>query len=339
MLLPSLDRQVITSWRKRALNRRPSGPRIAVVGPCQSFGVAYAMKLLDLEAEIDRFSIVSKSWTDTKMLARTLETYDYVFCQDFAPGYIRGGGSSETLRSELRKGIWFPLLIFTAYHPDLILVFDPTKRNSLVHCGTGHCHSALVFFAYRAGLPVEAALRLFRREVYEALGYFDVWEGAAAALIEQGRQYGLDLGADFVRWTNRGCFMYSVNHPKPYVMYDIARMLLRSVGRPSGPIDFDTYAVDDIVRGYVFPVYPEIAEFYGVSGSYIFKASHYRLSKTLGRFWDLPGYIQHCYEVYARHRPEQLADYRVKDWLADEATSKFLCDAAGAAERPVPAAA
>ena len=339
MLVSSLDRQVIASWRKRALKRRPSGPRIAVVGPCQSFGVAYAMRLLDLEAEIDRFSIVSKSWTDIKTLARTLETYDYVFCQDFAPGYIRGGGSSQTLRGELRKGIWFPLLIFTAYHPDLILVFDPTQRNRLIHCGTGPCHSALVFFAYRAGLPVEAALRLFRREVFEALGYFEVWQGSAAAMLEQGRQYGLDLEADFVRWTKRGCFMYSVNHPKPYVMYDIARMLLRGVGRPSGPVAFDTYAVDDIVRGYIFPVYPEIAEFYGVSGSYIFKASQHRLSKDLGRFWDLPGYIEHCYGVYGRHRPEQLADYRVKHWLADDATSKFLRDAASAPQRPIAAAA
>jgi hypothetical protein len=330
MLVSSLDRQVIGSWRKRALKRRASGPRIAVVGPCQSFGVAYAMRLLDLEAEIDRFSIVSKSWTDTKALARTLETYDYVFCQDFAPGYIRGGGSSETLRNELRKGIWFPLLIFAAYHPDLILIYNPTQRNRLIHCGTGPYHSALVFFAYRAGLSVEAALRLFRREVFEAVGYFDVWQGSATAMLEQGRQYGLDLGADFVRWTRRGCFMYSVNHPKPYVMYDIARMLLRRVGRPSEPIEFDTYAVDDIVRGYIFPVYPEIAESYGASGSYIFKASHYRLSKDLGQFWDLPGYIEHCYGVYGRHRPEQLADYRVQYWLKDETTTELLRDFGGA---------
>jgi hypothetical protein len=149
-------------------------------------------------------------------------------------------------------------------------------------------------------------------------------------MLEQGRQYGLDLGADFVRWTRRGCFMYSVNHPKPYVMYDIARMLLRRVGRPSGPIEFDTYAVDDIVRGYIFPVYPEIAESYGASGSYIFKASHYRLSKDLGQFWDLPGYIEHCYGVYGRHRPEQLADYRVQYWLKDETTTELLRDFGGA---------
>src|SRR5947209_1148836 len=163
MLVSSLDRQVIASWRKRALKRRPSGPRIAVVGACQSFGVAYAMKLLDLEAEIDRFSVISKSWTDIKTLARTLETYDHVFCQDFAPGYVRGG-ASDALRDELRKGVWFPSLIFTAYHPDIILIFDESKGNTLVNCPTGPYHSALVFFAYRAGLPVEAAMRLFHRD-------------------------------------------------------------------------------------------------------------------------------------------------------------------------------
>src|SRR5436305_4458066 len=142
MLVSSLDRQVIASWRKKALKRRPSGPRIAVVGNCQSFGIAYAMKLLDLEAEIDRFSIVAKSWTDVKTLARTLETYDYVFSQNFAPGYVRGG-ASDALRNELRGGIWFPSLAFGAYHPDLILVFDRSKGNRLVNGPTGPYHSAL----------------------------------------------------------------------------------------------------------------------------------------------------------------------------------------------------
>jgi hypothetical protein len=336
MLLSSLDRQVLVSWRDRALKPRPSGPRVAVVGNCQSFGIAYAMKLLDLEAEVARFSVVSKSWTDVKTLARTLKTYDYVFAQDFAPGYLRGG-ASDVLRHELRGSIWFPSLVFTAYHPDLILIFDASKGNQLLNCPTGPCHSALAFFAYRAGLPVEAALRLFRHEVFAALGYFEVWQGAAEALLEQGRQFGLDLRGEFLRWARHGCFMYSVNHPKPYVLYDIARLLLRAVGRPSGAIDFDTYAVDDIVRGYVFPVYPEIAEFYGISGSYIFKTSHYKLARSLGRFWDLPGYVEDCYRIYARYRPDQLVNDRVQGWLDDAATSKLLRQFAGAPGRLVAA--
>ena len=338
MLLSSLDRQILASWRDRALKRRPAGPRIAVVGNCQSFGVAYAMKLIDLEAEVDRFSIVSKSWTDIKTLARTLETYDYVFCQEFAPGYVRGG-SSAVLHEEMRGGTWFPSLIFTAYHPDLIFVADPTKGNKLLYSPTGPYHSGLAFFAYRAGLPVEAALRLFDREVFEAIGYFDVWGPASEALLQQGEQFGIDISAEFLRWARRGCFMYSINHPKPHVLYDMARILLGRVGRPNRPIDFDTYSVDDIVRGYVFPVYPEIADFYGIPGSYIFKTSHYNLSKTLGRFWDLRGYVQDCYRLYAQHKPEQLANDRVQAWLDDSDTSNLLREFAGVPSRRLAAAA
>jgi len=221
------------------------------------------------------------------------------------------------LQNELGDAVWFPSLAFSAYHPDLILMSDPTRGNQLVNCATGPYHSTLALFAYRAGWPAEAALRLYRREVFAALGYFQVWRGAAETLLDQGRQFGLDLSADFLRWANRGCFMYSINHPKPHVLYDIARKLLRGVGLTSEPIDFDTYAVDDIVRGYVFPVYPEIAEFYGVSGSYIFKPSQYKLSKSLGKFYDLPGYVGDCYRIYAEHRPEQLVNERVQGWLND----------------------
>jgi hypothetical protein len=314
------------------LKRQASGPRIAVVGNCQSFGIAYAMRLLDLEAEVAQFSIVSKSWTDMRTLARTLQTYDHVFAQDFAPGYLRGG-ACDVLQNELGGAVWFPSLAFSAYHPDLILISDPTRGNHLVNCATGPYHSALAFFAYRAGLPAEAALRLFRREVFDALGYFQIWQGAADALLEQGHQFGLDLRSDFLRWARRGCFMYSINHPKPHVLYDIARLLLRGVGRSHAPIDFDTYAVDDIVRGYVFPVYPEIAEFYNVSGSYIFKTSHYRLSHGLGKFWNLPGFLSDCYRIYAEHRPEQLVNGRVQGWFEDAEISGFLHDVAGVERR------
>jgi hypothetical protein len=118
----------------------------------------------------------------------------------------------------------------------------------------------------------------------------------------------------------------------------MARILLGRVGRPNRPIDFDTYSVDDIVRGYVFPVYPEIADFYGIPGSYIFKTSHYNLSKNLGRFWDLRGYVQDCYRLYAQHKPEQLGNDRVQAWLDDSDTSNLLREFAGAPRRLAAAA-
>jgi hypothetical protein len=179
--------------------------------------------------------------------------------------------------------------------------------------------SALAFFAYRAGLPAEAVLRLFRREVFAALGYFQLWRGATDALLEQGRQFGLDLSADFLRWANRGCFMYSAGRASRSTSTP-TRSTISCAATPSRS-------------------YPEIAEFYGVSGSYIFKASHYQLSKGLGKFWDLPGYISDCYRIYAEHRPEQLVNERVQGWLLDASASKLLRDFAAAPASSVAAAA
>src|SRR5947209_12960126 len=118
MVLTLLDRRVIASLRDKKLRRPGAGPRIAVVGNCQSFGVAYAMKLLNLDATVHRFPVIFKSWINVKTLARALKLYDYVFLQPFPPGLVRGG-SSEPVLAELNGVVTYPSLIFTGYHPDL----------------------------------------------------------------------------------------------------------------------------------------------------------------------------------------------------------------------------
>ena len=85
--------------------------------------------------------------------------------------------------------------------------------------------------------------------------------------------------------------------------------------------------------------YPEIAEFYGVSGSYIFKPSQYKLSKSLGKFYDLPGYVSDCYRIYAEHRLGQLVNERVQGWLDEPSTSRLLRDFAACTGSSVAAAA
>ena len=60
------------SWRRRLLKKDSGGPRIAVVGNCQSFGIAYGMKVLNPESTVHRFTIVRPGWTNLDMLERTL---------------------------------------------------------------------------------------------------------------------------------------------------------------------------------------------------------------------------------------------------------------------------
>jgi hypothetical protein len=329
MLLSLLDRRVIASLRDRSLRRPDAGPRIAVVANCQSFGIAYAMKLLNLDATVHRFPVLFKSWTNVKTLVRTLKLYDHVFFQPFGSGYVRGG-SSEPILAELKDAVLLPTIIFTGFHPDQIYIPDRPNREETINGPLGPYHSALALFAYLAGLPVDSALRLFRREVFDTVGYFDVWNGASEALLKEGQKFSLDFSEDLLRWTRRGCFMYSSIHPKPYVFFDFARQLMRKAGVPTRPVNFDDYAVDDLVRGVVYPVYPEIGEFYGIPGSYVFKGANFSLGLGLGEFWDLRQFVSECYRVYAKYQPNQLTNERVQGWLDDPQTVNFLREVARA---------
>ena len=82
-MLSEIDHQLLHVWVRRLLGREKGAPRIAVVGNCQSFGIAYGMKLLIPHAHVDRFTIVRKGVTTLDMLAKTLAGYDHVFSLEF----------------------------------------------------------------------------------------------------------------------------------------------------------------------------------------------------------------------------------------------------------------
>jgi hypothetical protein len=321
--LSSLDRRVAATLKEGAPKQSGSGPRIAIVGECQSFGVAYAAQLLNLDATVHRFPVHLKSRTDLRTLASALRLYDHVFLQAFPDGVVRGG-SSDYLRDQFPGAIFVPSLIFTAYHPDSIFIADQASGGATVAGPIGPYHSAIILFAYRAGLSADAALRLFEREVFEALGYFDVWDAASREFLKGAEAESLDLSADFLRWTRRGCFMHSINHPMLHVLYDITRHLFDKAGVPTSRIDVGRYVVDDLVFGPVYPVYPAIAEYYGIEGSYLFKGAYFDFENGVGNFWDLPRFVRDCYRVYAQYKPSQLANERVQGWLDDAEIASFL---------------
>jgi hypothetical protein len=324
MFLSNLDQRVLATLKDNILGRAKPGPRIAVLGNCHSLDIAYAMKLLNVSATVHRYPIQGKSKITGKMLVRALRTYDHVFLQDFGEGLIPGG-SSDLLSRELANAIKYPTLLFGAYHPDAIFVQDRSKGDTFVWGALGQHHSAIALFAYRAGITAQDALQLYDREVFETLGYFDVWPAASAQLLALAKSYSLDLSSDFLRWARRGCFMFTINHPKPHVFFDLARRLLGRVGIGGEAVDFDNYALDDLARDVVFPVYPAIAEHYGISGAYVFKAAQYSPGGlNIGGFWDLPGFVRESYRVYVRHKADDLTNERVQGWLNDREISAFL---------------
>ncbi len=323
-MLSELDKQLYHFWRRRFQKKHHGAPTIAVVGNCQSFGIAYGMKLLNPQARVDRFTIVRKGLANVDQLAKALATYDHVFSIDFPAGFLRGGGSHVDLRARLPGVHSVPSLVFTGYHPDLVYILDPTANGQPVEGPLGPYHSAIALYAYLRGMSLEQTQALFAGNVYEALGYFDLWAPAATEFVALGKASGLDLSTDFLRWSRGAPFMYSINHPKPFVLFDLARKLLKKAGVATydGPLDF--YAVDDVVLGAVYPVYPEVAERYGQEGAYLFKKTNLHLDMTVGEFLDLPGFLAGEFAAFARHTPAQLVTPRTQGWLADSETGRLF---------------
>jgi Polysaccharide biosynthesis enzyme WcbI len=332
-MLSQIDKQILRAHLLPRVNKllgRASGggPRLAVVGNCQSYGIAYAMKVLAPSAQIDHYSVVHKTLANIERLAKTLQSYDRVFLQNFPAGIVKGG-DYEDLLQRLTKVTRMPSLLFAAFQPDMVYLLDATRGHKPLHGPLRPYHSALAVFAFRVGLSLQEANALFNDNVFATVGYYDIWNDSARELIEESKSYfGFDFSSDLMNWSRRGVFMYSIVHPKPYVLATVARRLLETTRILIENENFDDYAIDDLARSEIFPVYPEIAARLGVNGGYLFKRGNFHISDGVGEFLTLPKFLAGSYAVYKRARPEQIANPRIDAWLSDQALASRLVELA-----------
>jgi len=328
-MLSQIDKQILRANLPPSLKKllgRPSagGPRLAVIGNCQAYGLAYAMKVLKPSAEVDHYSAIGKTIANMERLGKTLQGYDRVFVQNFPAGIVKGG-DYESLLGRLPRATRAPSVVFAAFQPDLIYLLDATRGNHPLNGPLRAYHSALAVFAFRANLSLREANALFNDNVFATVGYYDLWDASAREFIEDGKSYfGFDFSGDLMNWSRRGIFMYSLVHPKPYVLATVARRLLETTKIPIENENFDDFAIDDLARSEIWPVYPEIAVRFGVRGGYLFKRGNFHTSQGVGEFLNLPQFLAQSYAVYKRARPEQLIHPRVEAWLQDPELSARL---------------
>jgi hypothetical protein len=319
-------------WRASQIGKRRTGsPRIFVIGVCQAGSIAKAMRFLLPDAQVDFASAftAAKRFPKVSDLLAHAERYDAVFTSLYLP--IKGGGAIEALRARPNVRV-IPTIVFSAYHPDSVYVGvqDPSTLRGFVCGPMGASHSAVTLFSYLAGHSQEQALRLFSAPVFERLGYFDFWNESVSGLVGLGEAAGYPLDTHLTRWARRGCFMHSINHPKLHVVADLARGLLTRAGIPYEACDLDAFLPDDLGGQGSWPVYPEIAEHYGVPGSALFfKAETPRTGPA--RTMTRAAFVAESYAGYDRRRREDLTCPRVQAWRDDPATVEFLREAAGRA--------
>lgn len=306
------------------------GPRIVVIGNCQAVGTAQALRLMlpDARVETQPIAYLKRRFRDLDGLAQHLRDADHIVSHFFPVGFLPGG-NALALQKRLPRLRLFPTIVFPAFHPDIVYVGDVAglRLSKLVHGPMGASHSAIALCGFLEGLSVAATLGLYTGAVFDRLGYDRAWEEGAAYLLKSARDLDFGLEQELARWSRRGCFMHDASHPKLPVLGDIARRLALEAGLRPLDLKVEDYLPDTLVDEAMWPVYPAIAERYGVPAQ-----SRFRARPVKGRpprLLDLPSFVTESFSAYARLPRERLAAARVAAWRQDPAIRTLFASARG----------
>ncbi|MCJ2013470.1 WcbI family polysaccharide biosynthesis putative acetyltransferase [Methylobacterium sp. J-076] len=307
-----------TAWRTRSREAPPrTGPSIAIIGNCQARALGQAMRLFAPRSPVRYVSMgtLKREHGHLDTLARTLHGHDHVFSQAFPEGLIPGGGSARLREIEPRLTL-VPSIVFSAFHPDMVYAGASSDLAALKLAPSplGQYHSAIVLTAHRLGLDAGRTAALFREEVFARLGYLDRWEPAVHELTAAAAQVGFALDRELTRWARRGAFMHLMNHPKAFVVGDIAKRLLRETGIEPEAVEVEDYLGDELAHDVIWPVYPPIAAQFGLTGSYLFKTK--ARGGAFPALYDLPGFVAASFALYDGMSGADLHSQRVEAWLA-----------------------
>jgi len=256
--------------------------RIGVLGNCDTAGMAAALRSLMTGSEIVALTPPGGA-TERKVWAAELPNkVELVLVNNT----VFKGWAGELLEPQPVQIRRYPTSIFSAFHPDCCYV-GIKSTNSLIHPAY---NSALCVAGFVHGVSQEQVVPLFCSEVFEQLGFYDGWAPSVKRLQGEFAESGLDFRPYYLKVKRLGAFMHSINHPKVDAVITMARFLAIELGAGSEALETPT-AVGDSLAGLDWPLYPEIAEFYGLRGGYVWKMD--------GQIMGLNAFVARSFARYA----------------------------------------
>jgi hypothetical protein len=311
--------------------RSPSLRNMLVLGNCQARPIAACLRAMNGEVAFTALELplhlVSGLFAEKARLYQALSQYDRILLQAYLVAPVIG--HFPDLATKVQR---FPIVDFSAFHPDLVYV---GVRGQAQHLSgpLSHYHSAIALWAYLRELTPVDTVSLFCERTYEALGYFNYWEASRQSLLDESAATGVVLGEALDRWQRAGCFMHSINHPKLHVCADVAAKLLVLLELPSHPVAA-SFLRDEFTDGAAWPVYPEIGQRLGIEGSYFFKIETglcppERPVIGLG----LREFVEGSFEAFGKHPRADLRCERLRSGVFQE-LDRLLISAASSPARP-----
>jgi hypothetical protein len=243
--------------------------RIGLHSNCQIGGLTASLRALLPDAVIVAYPMARNLPPEVEMArAAELSACDHLLT--IGAGDEHGRLSTAALHRTARHLLVLPGFAFSGFHPDQCYVRDQGRELASV---TGGYQSRIAIAGYLGGLSVPDTVRLYNQLVFSRLGYFAAYAEQCVLLAESWSRFGMDAPGLLAGWRERGCFAHTGNHPKIFVLLDMARGACARMGiTPGNPdVDADTLP-DNLARGPLHPVFPEIARAIGVAPEGCFSA-------------------------------------------------------------------
>lgn len=306
-----------------------SDMKIIIIGNCLSLAISTAIRSIVPVAEVVNLHFqtpdIVKGFEDhcesASFVFAQLGLDENIYPDEFASAVERFGAANP------QKVFRYPRVVFSGFHPDCVYTWSrdggPPPPSEFAY------HSAIAVEAFRRGFDVEKTVALFNESTFEALGYFDYYEPSLAALTAECARAGLPHDVFPRKWIGKA-FMYSINHPRMYVAFDLAEHLLRCAGIPLPAIHPEREVPDTFFYGPIWPVYPEIAKRLKVQGGYFFMPPTDYQPNARHEVCDLRRFIERSFETYrtldfdqvALSQPTTTQFNQIESELFDEA---FAC--------------
>jgi GSCFA family/Polysaccharide biosynthesis enzyme WcbI len=293
---------------------RPPGKKFLLLGNCQTRALARLIPSLVAGAEAIEIhytpQLLEKLSYRDEHLSKLIEESTLILSHphDDLLELLRQNFPSASAKIRL-----FPRIFFAAFHPDAEYVAD--SHGIQLFGPMSAYHSSIAFFAWTHHLSKAETLRLFCEDTYSKLGYFDYWPLSVQVLVEEGARADISMEPLIEKWTRQGCWMYSMNHPKLFVLADIARIVLTRAGLDVLP-GVEEYAYDELKNDYVWPLYPEIGKRLNLEGHYLFKrAAPREVFDVSVPMMALEEFIEASFEAFSKYPANELTGQRSKsDW-------------------------
>lgn len=246
-----------------------SKTRLCVLTGCQMEGLVSALQIMFPAYDVEGFHTYRLLGDDRSELQERLRAADIVFALPLEAKF--GDLSFDRIHRLGPKVQLVPHVVFAAFHPDI--TYLERSDETRVQTPMTDYNSTIAIAAYLLGLDVERTLRLYNAYTYQAVGHFDLVENSARSLLADFIVRGIDLKAALDRWLRHpDPFMYSMNHPRSFVLADVALAAARAAGLAveTSPPGLDRMP-DRLAEWVVYPVYTEIAARLGKIGDYRFK--------------------------------------------------------------------